>query len=701
MNRHDESTTTRPAIGVVVVTYNSESVISACLDSLATGLRGCSWRAVVVDNRSSDHTVADVRGGFPEVDVIEHNGNRGYAAAVNTAWDAMGHDLDAMLVLNPDTRLQDGSGSRLVDALEAAPSAGIVVPQLIDSHGRTTRSLRREPSIRGVVAESVLGGRLAARLGIGEVRARGYRYGQRADWATGAAMLVSNACLQAVGPWDESFFLYSEETDFCLRAKDAGFDLLYEPGAVVEHAGGDLHRSPELWALSVRNRARLFRQRNSRGRSLIFSTALFLGEALRGVMGDHVRTSGARALLPGGHRLIPATAVDRPLGYVCFSIHDWWYHNRAHSDLQLMRYVSADRTVLLVNSIGMRIPTRGSTTTPWRRIRRKLASMARLIRRPLRDRPRFWVVTPISIPLFGYPTLRRWNAAFVRLQIRLLAAAVGIRDRVYVVTVPTAWDVVAELPRASLVYNRSDRHSSFPEGDTQVLSELEGRLLDEADHVLYVSRALMAEESARTGDRAVFIDHGVDTDLFRPDAQRAADIPPLDGPVMGFFGGLNDYVVDFELLDRLARDIPEATLLLIGSAGVDMTSLTSHPNVIWLGYRPYEAIATYGVAFDVALMPWLQNEWIAASNPIKMKEYLALGLPVVSMPFPEADHYHPWIEQADGHDAFVSAVRRVLSEPIDDAAQRVEAVQPHTWRRRAKELLSIVEGGRQTVDSPS
>ncbi len=168
-----------------------------------------------------------------------------------------------------------------------------------------------------------------------------------------------------------------------------------------------------------------------------------------------------------------------------------------------------------------------------------------------------------------------------------------------------------------MIFNRSDRHSAFPESDQQVIAGMEQQLLRGADHVLYVSRALMGEERPMAGERAYFLDHGVDLEHFRS----ASEITPpdqladLSGPVIGFFGALDDFVVDFDLLERLAVEIPEATLVLVGDSAHSMERLTRYPNVRWLGFQPYAQIPALGSRFDVALMPWLDSSWIQLLEP--------------------------------------------------------------------------------------
>ncbi|MGX5653813.1 glycosyltransferase [Geodermatophilus nigrescens] len=390
--------------------------------------------------------------------------------------------------------------------------------------------------------------------------------------------------------------------------------------------------------------------------------------------------------------------------YVCFAAQDWWYHNRAHSDFQLMRSVARDRKVLVVNSIGMRMPRPGVSTHVTRRLTRKLRSIARLVRHPLPDLPGFAVVSPVPLPLYRWPLTRRLNAGLVRVQVRAAMWWLGISDPVVVVTLPTAWDVVRPMRRRSLVFNRSDRHSAFPEADTASIEALESALLEHADHVLYVSRALMTAEAGSTGGRAWFIDHGVDTAHFRrrPPEEWPEDVRAIPGPRIGFFGALDDYLVDFDLLERLATELPEASLVLIGDSTHPMERFAHHPNVHWLGARPYESIPAYGSAFDVAIMPWLDNEWIRHANPIKLKEYLALGLPVVSTDFAELDGYRDRVRVGTTPDDFIATVRSLLAgNGLDASHTRRTSVLPYSWDSRAALLVSRTEERTEGTHRPT
>ncbi|MEZ5988071.1 MAG: glycosyltransferase [Planctomycetota bacterium] len=318
---------------------------------------------------------------------------------------------------------------------------------------------------------------------------------------------------------------------------------------------------------------------------------------------------------------------SRPL--LCFAGVDWWYHNRAHSDLQLMVRVARHRPVLLVNSIGMRVPRPGRSRQVLRKVLRKARSVARLLRRPLPDVPGFRVLSTLSLPMASRLGAAA-NTKAVRLQVGAALRLCGMRRPDVFLTPPTAWPVVAGMRVGKVFYNRSDKHSEFPEADRDLLLGLETALLEGADRVLYCSEALLDDERGVVGERGLFLDHGVDLAHFRPRDRVPADLEAVPRPRVGFFGNLRAHLVDVPLLARVAEALPEASLVLIGDRVPETDALEHLPNVHLLGRRGYEDIPAYGSGFDVGLMPYRDVEWIRCSNPIKLKEYLALGLPVVS-----------------------------------------------------------------------
>lgn len=294
-----------PRVAIVIVTYNSAQVLGGCLASLAAGAEGVRLAAVVVaDNASKDDSLALAKDatGLPVVP-LPVGRNAGYAAAINAGIETLDlGELDAVLVLNPDCRLRPGALAVLAKALDR-PGTGIAVPRLISTDGVLHHSLRRAPTVRGAWAEALIGGRRAGRLGEMITDPERYERPGPADWATGAAMLVSAKAIAELGPWDESFLLYSEETEFALRAGDRGWALWFEPASVVEHIGGDAKINPMLAALLTVNRVRLFRRRRGRLASVAFYLAVLLGETMRAATGRSTARASVVALLRPSRRL--------------------------------------------------------------------------------------------------------------------------------------------------------------------------------------------------------------------------------------------------------------------------------------------------------------------------------------------------------------------------------------------------------------
>jgi glycosyltransferase involved in cell wall biosynthesis len=381
-------------------------------------------------------------------------------------------------------------------------------------------------------------------------------------------------------------------------------------------------------------------------------------------------------------------------GIVFFSAQDYWYHNRAHSDFQLTKGLALERTVVLVNSIGMRMPTPGGTTQPLRRVLRKARSIARAVRRPEAGLPNLVVMSPVILPLYGSAAGRRANAVLVSAQVRVVLWWLGVRRPDVVVTIPTAADVVDRLPHASLTVNRSDKFSAFTEANQPVIAALEKRLLAAADTVVYVSHTLLEEERSSVSGTPYFLGHGLDVEHFTvpDDAPAPDDLAGIAHPVVGFFGGIDDYVVDLDLLRRTAESMTEGTLLLIGDATCDISELASHPRVLWLGPRDYSQIPSYGAAFDVAIMPWLDNDWIRYCNPIKAKEYLALGRPIVTTYYPEVEPFDQVMGVAKSPDEFVALVHEATQTGGEGTPQtRRAAVAGDTWLARSQELLQLID----------
>lgn len=397
----------------------------------------------------------------------------------------------------------------------------------------------------------------------------------------------------------------------------------------------------------------------------------------------------ADAPYASGHRSKAGQALRVCDSVVCFGDSDWWYHNRGHVDMQMMRRFARRVPTLYINSLGVRMPSRGEGSMRARRVLRKLRSMARFYRDGGEG---FGVMSPVFAPVMD-----GWKARLLRSglawQVNTMLDILGMRRPLLWVACPTAAVVLNRIRRAGLVHQLSDCYSALHGAQSCETGGLERRLAESADLIVCSSR-MLHEHALREYEKGEYVDHGVDYDLFSRavDAGRVPDeLRRVEGPIIGFFGNIDGNTVDKALLDRVIRLRPEYRFVLVGSMAGDFEDLRRHPNVVWVDRQPYRRIPEFGAAFDVCLMPWLQNEWIRHCNPIKLKEYLALGKPIVSTPFPELERYKALCQIAESPERFALAIDQALQDGgMERMRERQAAAARHTWDAKFERVLELL-----------
>jgi glycosyltransferase involved in cell wall biosynthesis len=192
--------------------------------------------------------------------------------------------------------------------------------------------------------------------------------------------------------------------------------------------------------------------------------------------------------------------------------------------------------------------------------------------------------------------------------------------------------------------------------------------------------------------------HGVDHAHFRqaldPQTIVPQDLAHLPRPVIGFFGLIADWV-DLDLMAHVAGQFPAASLVLLGKITTDVSALERQPNVHFLGRKPYAQLPAYCKGFDVALMPFRINELTLNANPLKVREYLAAGLQVVSTQIPEVEVLGLCRIGAD-RDSFVREVKAALEDP-GPSVTLSEAVREESWEARFAEICRHIADVEQSA----
>jgi len=231
-----------PRLSIVIVTYNSQAHIDACLASIAGHTPRVDQEIVVVDNASTDGTTALVRERWPSVRVTDAGGNVGFARANNIGIRQTSGEL--VLLLNPDTRVRPGALTALVARLDARPDAAIAGPRLVDETGRTELSFGSMLSPVVELRRKTFSA--AYDRGLPLTRAwvaSATRDTREVDWVSGACLLVRRADAETVGLMDERFFMYTEDVDFCAAVRARGRTVLFTPDAEVVHLRGQSRAS--------------------------------------------------------------------------------------------------------------------------------------------------------------------------------------------------------------------------------------------------------------------------------------------------------------------------------------------------------------------------------------------------------------------------------------------------------------------------
>lgn len=299
-------------IAVVVVTYNSAADVLSLIDDLRVAAVDRVLRVIVVDNQSSDGT-ADLVRTQSDVELIESGGNLGYAGGINVALP-LTENCSAVLILNPDLRVEPGAINRLLETLEQDPRIGVVLPRILDMDDTPYPSLRFEPSVTRMLGDALFGSKLLLSrpgfLSEFDYRTSSYQVAHDVDWATGAALLIRADVARELGDWNEAFFLYSEETEYFRRVRSSGHLVRFEPTAVVRHRLGGSGTSPALATLLAVNRIRYIELHHGVLYSSLFRLMVALSEILRSYDPAHRRTL---AVVASRRRWCGLPAATKPI----------------------------------------------------------------------------------------------------------------------------------------------------------------------------------------------------------------------------------------------------------------------------------------------------------------------------------------------------------------------------------------------------
>jgi glycosyltransferase involved in cell wall biosynthesis len=312
---------------------------------------------------------------------------------------------------------------------------------------------------------------------------------------------------------------------------------------------------------------------------------------------------------------------------------------------------------------------------------------------------RLWVLTPLVIPLPSSALIRRLNRWLVGLQVRRILRDLPPRRQMWSFT-PDVVPLIGSFAEEVVVYYCVDEFAAFSGYDVETTRRMDREMCEAADLVITTSQALYDSKKG-FNPNTVQVPHGVLYKHFAraldPGFPVADDLKSLPRPVVGYYGLVHDWQ-DLDLLAEVARRRPGWSIVFVGKAEVDVSRFQGVANMHFLGQRPHAVLPHYSRGFDVAVIPHKMNELTRNMNPIKLREYLAAGLPVVSSPLPEVMAYEPAVRTAVGVDAWVDALEAAMRDRSAEADRRRSAlVADQDWSVRVRTLVEAVRLARPDV----
>jgi glycosyltransferase involved in cell wall biosynthesis len=300
-------------------------------------------------------------------------------------------------------------------------------------------------------------------------------------------------------------------------------------------------------------------------------------------------------------------------------------------------------------------------------------------------------IHPFFIPYYDFGAIRRFNDRLLRSAVLKKVQELRFTNYILIPTNPMVAGVIGTLGESSSHYICTDNYEAC-DGAFKSLGELEHTLLQKVDSVFSTSHVLMKMKIPKSGENH-FISQGVDIDHFKlTGAPPPSAVARLKKPIVGYYGLLESWV-DYELIVRCAEAYPHVSFVIIGEVKTDISILSNHHNITQLDHIPYEELPRYAEVFDVALIPRRVNELTVAMNPLKLLEYMALGMPVVSTNLPEVKKFGELVFVAEDDDQFVRLVGEALNDntPERRRSRRAHA-EKFSWQSVAERMGDVIQG---------
>jgi len=373
---------------------------------------------------------------------------------------------------------------------------------------------------------------------------------------------------------------------------------------------------------------------------------------------------------------------------ILYFSNDWRADNKT-SGHHIADQLKKNNRLFYIEASGLRAPS--ASTHDLGRIFSKIAAF---LKGPRKVEENVHVFSPLILPFHRFSIVKRINEFLLVHSLRAMCRRFGIHRPILWIVIPHMSVVVGKLDEKLVVYYCVDDFSSLPGVMAGTIRQYDQYLTKRADLVFTPSMPLYDKKIA-LNKNVHLSPHGVDIAHFEkvldPDLPTPDDAKNIQRPVIGFFGLIEKWI-DLDLIKYIAVKRPDFSILMIGRVVQDISMFADVPNVHFLGARPFGTLPQYARLFDVAIIPYVLNDQVFNANPIKLREYLATGKPVVSVRNPEIEKFADVVRIADGQEAFLANIIAALKEHDPESVQkRRNAVRDSSWDERFKAVSRIVE----------
>jgi glycosyltransferase involved in cell wall biosynthesis len=385
--------------------------------------------------------------------------------------------------------------------------------------------------------------------------------------------------------------------------------------------------------------------------------------------------------------VVEVSKNESDLEFVYFG-NDWFAENRTSSH-HIARRLGSRFPLLYVESPGLRAPK-----ATGRDLRKLFTKLRRAFRPPQVVAPHFWVMTLPQIPLRRLAMVRTINRICSRFMVRRAMRKLGFHHPIAWFHVPHPGFLAGELGETLAIFYCIDDYSKLPDVDGVAVQQMDHDLTVASDLVFACNQGL-ADARVALNKNIHVSPHGVDTEAFARAGEAGTaqpdEVRKLAHPIIGMWG-LFDARVDQSLIEHIAKARPNWTILILGRVAVETSVLNHLPNVIFGGVIPYNKLANWAAAIDVCILPYVQNELNAVSSPLKLREYLATGKPIVAVPLPEVLSLGAVIQIAEDGAGFVRAIESAMTHNSPELAEeRRKAVAGNTWDATVARIMGVLQ----------